>query len=122
MGKNQILLGASESFLIPNETLPSHEPLTKLLFKLYTRSAFIFTGPFIPVGIFFNTLILIIFLKSGSGTIPSTRVYYISMAYGTILTILIKDTWFYFLAAGVPSVFDGWNPLGPLIHILKSHH
>ena len=114
MGKAHIMLASSENFNLANETIHPHEPLTETLFKLYTRSAFVFTGPFIPIGIFFNTLILIIFIRTGTGTTPSTRVYYVAMAYGTLGTIFIKDMWFYYLAVGVPSVFPGWDPLGPL--------
>ena len=92
-----------------NDTSPQH--LTYLLFRIYRFTAFYFLAFFIPFGIVFNLLIFLIFLKLPLGT-PSTRVYYIAMAFGELGTVLVKDLWFFWLGVGWPTV--AWDPLGPL--------
>ena len=44
---------------------------------------------------------------------PSTRVYYIAIAYGEFGTMLFKDLWWLWLGIGWPGVLK-LNPLGPL--------
>ena len=92
-----------------NDTFPPD--LTRLLFSVYRFSAFYFLALFIPLGIVFNLLIFLIFIKLPLGT-PSTRVYYIAMAFGELGTVLVKDFWFFWLGVGLPSV--AWDTLGPL--------
>lgn len=101
----------------PNSTIPSH--FTIVLFNIYHFSAFYFLAFFIPLGIVCNVLILLVFFKTSLGTIPSTRVYYIAMAFGELGTVLIKDLWFFWLGVGWPSVaLDTLGPLNP--HSVKS--
>ena len=92
-----------------NDTFPPH--LTYLLFSIYHFTAFYYLAVFIPFGIVFNLLIFLIFLKLPLGT-PSTRVYYIAMAFGEVGTLLITDPWFFWRGVGWPTV--AWDPLGPL--------
>ena len=92
-----------------NDTFPPH--LTRLLFSIYRFTSFYFLALFIPLGIVFNLLIFLIFLKLPLGT-PSTRVYYIVMAFGEFGTVLVKDLWFFWLGVGWPTV--AWDTLGPL--------
>lgn len=89
---------------------PPH--LTHVLFRIYHFSAFYFLAPFIPLGIVCNLLIFLIFLKTPLCTTPSTRVYYMAMAFWELGTVLIKDLWFFWFGVGWPTVV--WDTLGPL--------
>lgn len=103
---------------------------TKSLFRIYCFFAFYFILPFIPLGIIFNLLSLVIFSRTSLGTTSSTRVYYLVMAYSELTIVFLKDFWFFWLGVGFPSVFYmdplsviNLNPhsqssLGPLCNIM----
>ena len=136
----------------------THESLTKVLFKIFTNTAFYFAGVFMPLGLVCNALIFLVLASPGRGSrththsvasvptpirrgdssvqltevetrlevsrldrqrgkrvkvTPSTRVYYIAIAYGEFGTMLFKDLWWLWLGIGWPGVLK-LNPLGPL--------
>ena len=153
----------STNSLVSNEQIdtvlnPTHESLTKLLFKIFTNSGLYYVGVFTPLGLVCNALILLVLTSPGKGShththsaahvstsirrvdssvqlseleprpevsrldrkngkkvevTPSTRVYYIAIAYGEFGTMLFKDLWWLWLGIGWPGVLK-LNPLGPL--------
>ena len=104
-----------------NSTLisyPTQYNLTEKIFHAYSFFTFYFILPFIPFGIIFNFLSLVIFSRTALGTTSSTRVYYIVMAYTEMTTVFLKDFWFFWFGVGFPSVFK----LDPLSQIHLNPH
>lgn len=86
---------------------------TQKLFRIYCVFTFYFNIPFIPFGILFNLLSLVIFSRTSIGTTTSTRVYYLVMAYTELTTVFMKDFWFFWLGLGFPMIF-GIDPLSAI--------
>ena len=83
---------------------------TQKLFHIFCVFTFYFNIPFIPFGILFNLLSLLIFSRTSISTTTSTRVYYLVMAFSELTTVFMKDFWFFWLGLGFPTIF-GIDPL-----------
>lgn len=102
------------------QKMTTNAPLTNILFKIFTNAAFFYLFPFIPLGIVFNIIILLVFGRSRLGTTETTRIYYLVMAWGELGTVLFKDLWFFYLGIGVTEVFHT-NLIGALnVHVVSN--
>ena len=91
-----------------------HIFITLVLYNAVIHMSFYYEICFFPFGLIFNLLLLLVFGISSVGTIKTTRIYYIAMAYGELGTVLFKDAWFFWADLGVPFVTGGLNPFGPV--------
>lgn len=111
---------SSNDSKISSFTITTNADLTVTLFKIFTNATFYYLTPFIPLGILFNILILLVFGRSGLGTTKTTRIYYLVMAWGELGTVIFKDLWFFALGIGVTEVFKA-NPIGVLnVHVVNN--
>lgn len=86
---------------------------TQIIYHIYCYFTFCYNLPFIPFGIIFNLLSLIIFSRTPLGTTSSTRVYYLVMACTEMVIVFMKDFWFSWFGVGFIQVF-GSDPLSAI--------
>lgn len=113
---------SSESvFSLNFSQIPTTQPqpigtpqLAFILFRVGMFLSFYYVGLFFPFGLIFNFLLLLVFAMSPVGTTKTTRVYYMAMAYGELMTVFFKDAYLFWASLGFPFVFGGFNLIGTL--------
>ena len=87
--------------------------IASLIFRIGLNCSGYYVGLFFPFGLLFNVFLLLVFGMSPMGTTKTTRVYYLAMAYGELVTVLFKDAYYFWGSLGFPFVSGGYNLLGP---------
>lgn len=100
--------------LLSSQHSQGHTAITCLMFKILTYMSFYYEIIFFPFGLIFNLLLFLMFSISSMGTTKTTRVFYMAMAYGEFVTVLFKDTFYFWAGLGVPFLTRGLSLLGPL--------
>ena len=92
-----------------------------IIFRIGMNVSGYYVGLFFPFGLLFNVFLLLVFGMSPLGTTKTTRVYYLAMAWGELITVLFKDAYYFWGSLGLPYVSGGYNLLGPLNPVIYSY-